>query len=35
MLGRDLNDLLVDIRLYQGSALSRFTIVSDEFTNDM
>jgi len=33
MLGRDLKDFLVDIRLYQGLALSPFLIVSDEFTN--
>ena len=35
MLGRDLKDFLVDIRLYQGLALSPFSIISDEFTNDM
>ena len=35
MLGRDLKDFLVDIRLYRGLALSPLTIVSDEFTNDM
>jgi len=35
MLGRDLKDFLVDIRLYQGLALSPFTIILDEFTNDM
>jgi len=35
MLGRDLRDLLVDIRLYRGLALSPFTIILDEFTNDM
>ena len=35
MLGRDPKDFLVDIRLYQGLALSPFTIASDEFTNGM
>jgi len=35
MLGRDLKDILVDIRLYQGLALSPYSIISDEFTNDM
>jgi len=35
MLERDLKDFLVDIRLYQGLALSPFSIISDEFTNDM
>ena len=35
MPGRDLKDFLVDIRLYQGLALSPFTIILDEFTNDM
>jgi len=34
MLERDLKDFLVDIRLYQGLALSPFfSIISDEFTN--
>ena len=32
---RGLKDFLVDIRLSQGLALSPFTIVSDEFINDM
>ena len=32
MLGRDLEDFLIDIRLYQGLALSPFTIILDEFT---
>ena len=35
MLERDLKDFLVDIRLYQGLALSPFSIVSNEFINDM
>jgi len=35
MLGRDLKDFLVDIRLYQGLALSPFLIILDEFTNDI
>ena len=35
MLGRDLKNFLVDIRFYQGLALNHFSIVSDEFTNDM
>jgi len=35
MLGRDLKDFLVDIRLYRGLALSPFAIVLDEFTNDL
>ena len=35
MLERDLKDFLADIRLYQGLALSPFSIISDEFTNDM
>ena len=33
MLGRDLKDFLVDIRLYQGLALSRFTIILNEVSN--
>jgi len=35
MLERDLKDFLVDIRLYQGLALSPFSIILLEFTNDM
>jgi len=35
MLERDLKDFLVDIRYYQGFALCPFSIISDEFTNDM
>ena len=35
MLGRDLKDFLVEITSYQEMALGPFTIVSDEFTNDM
>ena len=35
MLASDLKDFLIDIRLYQGLALSPFSIILDEFTNDM
>ena len=35
ILERDLKDFLVDIRLYQGLALSPFSIISDEVTNDI
>ena len=34
MFERDLK-VIVDIRLYRGLALSPFSIISDEFTNDM
>ena len=35
ILERDLKDFLVDIALYEGLALGPFSIISDEFTNDM